>query len=380
MATPRRAGQFPIAIICALALELDAVIRLLDSPPTIVPHEGQDHIFLSATFAGQQVLLVKPQEYGKLDAALAMQCLQHQFGKMELTLIVGVCGGVAQPCSNGTSIPAPIFLGDVVISKSIVNYIHAAGISPEGVQMKSAIPQDAAPKLRQLLGYLNTEYYMTQLTSESAAILGQHFNDSKYACPGASEDLAFDSAYHHAHRYHCPTGSCTSTPPRFCSKAKSTTCADLNCDLGMARRRPDYSQTARRIHVGTYASDDVVMRDPRIRDSLAKNHSVLAFEMEASGIWQLNAACLVIKSVSDYGDSHKHKHWQDYAAACAAATAKVFVKRFYPKGKNEMSECLYFDHHQLCVGVELCSSLEKRHGVLDRYSANSKMTLHREKQ
>ncbi|ATY65019.1 kinesin, putative [Cordyceps militaris] len=327
-----RDGKFAIAIICALALELDAVIKLFDGLPEIVPHERRDTIFLSAMFAGHPVLLVKPQQYGKLDAALAMQCMQQRFGEMELTILVGVCGGVAQPYGDGPSAPAPIFLGDVVIGNSIVHYIHAAGISPQGLQMKSAAPQVAGTKLRQLLGYLETEYYMQQVTAQSAAILEQHFRDAEYRCPGESEDLAFSSSYHHLHRRCCPTGCCTSNPPMFCSIAKATPCSDLDCDLEQARRRPTYSQVPRRIHVGTYASDDVVMRDPQVRDSLAKNSNVIAFEMEASGIWQLNTTCLVIKSVSDYGDSHKHKHWQNYAAACAAATTKAVVEHFYPRG------------------------------------------------
>lgn len=326
-------GKFDMAIMCALALELDAIIKLLESPPEIVPHETRDTIFLSGTFAGRPVLLVKPHEYGKLDAALAMQCLQHQFGRMELTILVGVCGGVAEPCGDSLVAPAPIYLGDVVIGKSIIHYMHAAGISAQGVQMRNAGAQDAGPKLRQLLGYLETQHYMQQVTDRSAAILQQHFDDTKYRCPGESEDLAFASAYHHLHRSRCPTGGCTSNPPVFCGDAKVTSCSELGCDRGQARCRPVYSRLPRRIHVGTYASDDVVMRDPQVRDALAKSHNIIAFEMEASGVWQLNDSCLVIKAVSDYGDSHKHKHWQDFAAACAAATAKALIELFYPQGK-----------------------------------------------
>ena len=76
------------------------------------------------------------------------------------------------------------------------------------------------------------------------------------------------------------------------------------------------------------------MRSPEIRDRLAKDYKVLAFEMEAAGVWQLNTASLVIKAVCDYGDSHKHSQWQNFAAACAAATAKAFVKDFYPRGNS----------------------------------------------
>ncbi|KAK3186087.1 hypothetical protein K4F52_005077 [Lecanicillium sp. MT-2017a] len=163
--------------------------------------------------------------------------------------------------------------------------MHAAGTSAQGVQLRSASAHDAGPKLHQLLGYPETEHYMQQLTERSAAILQQHFDDIKYRFPGEFEDLAFASAYHHLHRHRCPTGGCTSSLRVFCSSAKATPCSELDCDLGQARRRPAYSQLPRRVHVGTYASDDVVMRDPQVRDALAKNHNVIAFEMEASGLW-----------------------------------------------------------------------------------------------
>ncbi|OAA71141.1 hypothetical protein ISF_01692 [Cordyceps fumosorosea ARSEF 2679] len=52
--------------------------------------------------------------------------------------------------------------------------------------------------------------------------------------------------------------------------------------------------------------------------------------MEAAGVM----TCIlvgVIRGVCDYGDEHKNKQWQPYAAAVAAAYAKAVLARIPPK-------------------------------------------------
>lgn len=325
--------KFTIAIICALKLELDAVINLLDHNPRTVPHVGKEYGYLSATLAGHDVLLVKPPEYGEVNSALVMQDIHAQFGKIELTLLVGVCGGVPQPLNNGEHVSEPIFLGDVIISNSVVGYMHAARFGPQGPELRTATPCRVSAKLQQILGYLGTDHFMKELSLSSKVAMEQYFGDKKYLRPGEEEDLAFGSAYHHIHRNGCPAGLCSASPPRCCEAARMASCTALGCDTQHARRRQPYASRPQLIHVGTYASGDAVMRDPVLRDSLAQQYRVLAFDMEGSGVLQLNASCLVIKSVSDYDDSHKHKAWQNYAAACAASTARVFVECFYSQCK-----------------------------------------------
>lgn len=335
--------MFTIAIICALKLELEAVFKLLDTDPHTLPHVGKKYIYLSATFAGNMALLVKPPEYGEVNAAVVMQDIERNFGNMELTLIVGVCGGVPQPPqSTDCGAHEPVFLGDVVFGDSTVSYMRALRFSQQGPELRHAVPQRVSTKLQQMLDCLGTDHYMQELSSRSAAVLDQFFPEKKYSCPGESKDLAFESTYHHIHRDGCVANSCNAIPVQACKNATATSCEELRCDIRHARKRPLYAARPRRIHVGTYASADGVMRNPVLRDRLAKDYNVLAFDMEASGIAQLNAASLVIKSVSDYGDSHKHKHWQNFAAACAAATAKMFVKRFFPPGNKSVFRFLSF--------------------------------------
>jgi nucleoside phosphorylase len=69
----------------------------------------------------------------------------------------------------------------------------------------------------------------------------------------------------------------------------------------------------------------LVIRDGVKRDRLQNEHGIFCFEMEAAGLMN-NFPCLVIRGICDYSDSHKNKHWQPYAAATAAAYAKVLLE------------------------------------------------------
>lgn len=75
------------------------------------------------------------------------------------------------------------------------------------------------------------------------------------------------------------------------------------------------------MHWGTIASGELVVKDAKMRDKLAKKHGVLCFEMEAVGVLT-GFPCIVIRGISDYCDSHKNDDWHGFAAAAAAAYAR----------------------------------------------------------
>ena len=64
-----------------------------------------------------------------------------------------------------------------------------------------------------------------------------------------------------------------------------------------------------------------MIKSGKDRDDISEAHRIVAFEMEAAGVWD-HFPILLIKGVSDYADSHKNKTWQKYAAATAAACLK----------------------------------------------------------
>ncbi|KAF7557262.1 hypothetical protein G7Z17_g824 [Cylindrodendrum hubeiense] len=109
------------------------------------------------------------------------------------------------------------------------------------------------------------------------------------------------------------------------------------------------------IHIGPVASGDTVMKSGEDRDRIANEEGVIAFEMEGAGIWD-EMPCLVIKGVCDYADSHKHKRWQDFAAATAAAAMKALLEALVdiqkPLNYPQLA-FMAFKHQSLCAQVPL---------------------------
>jgi len=159
----------------------------------------------------------------------------------------------------------------------------------------------------------------------------------KYDYPGAEEDKLFESSY--CHRHHIsPTCACREdggTSSSICDDALNAACEELGCDESRLVRRKRLEQKRQleideaqepAIYVGSVATGDKVMKSAEDRDRIANTEGIIAFEMEAGGVWE-DVPCIIIKGVCDYADSHKNKKWQDFAAATAAATMKALLER-----------------------------------------------------
>lgn len=84
-------------------------------------------------------------------------------------------------------------------------------------------------------------------------------------------------------------------------------------------------RTELKIHSGTIASGNSVIKDAAERDKISKDlGGILCFETEAAGLMD-GFPCLVIRGICDYADSYKNKQWQRFAAATAAAYARMLV-------------------------------------------------------
>lgn len=80
-----------------------------------------------------------------------------------------------------------------------------------------------------------------------------------------------------------------------------------------------------KVHYGRIASGNQVIKDAGFRDEQANKLNAICFEMEAAGV--VNALpSLVIRGISDYCDDQKNDVWQEYAAATAAAYAKLLLE------------------------------------------------------
>jgi nucleoside phosphorylase len=118
---PRDRTDFEIAIICALPLEASAVGALFDKrwdDQTYSEALRDSNAYSTGVIGYHNVVLVHMPNMGKIDAATAAAGLQASFQGIQLALVVGICGGA--PFGNRLS--EDILLGDVVISKGLIQY------------------------------------------------------------------------------------------------------------------------------------------------------------------------------------------------------------------------------------------------------------------
>jgi nucleoside phosphorylase len=138
------------------------------------------------------------------------------------------------------------------------------------------------------------------------------------------------------HKHYGPSSECleyAANADGVCDQAFEKGCDELGCgqeesDLESRLRLENLQRPA--VHFGLVASGDTVMRSGADRDAIAARDTVIAFEMEGAGMWEMLRACscLIVKSVCDYADSHKNKKFQPYAAAVVAATARALLERW----------------------------------------------------
>ena len=163
-------------------------------------------------------------------------------------------------------------------------------------------------------------------------------------------DSVYEANYRHKHQK-SPDCECQyhqKEADAVCEAALEGSCETLGCsDSFLVKRSRLQERLAATAHddavfqpaifVGAVATGDTVMKSGVTRDAVAKAEGIIAFEMEAAGIWE-QLPTLMIKAVCDYADSHKNKMWQTYAAGTAAAAAKAVVMFHAPADKPRLRE------------------------------------------
>ncbi|MDA0636117.1 hypothetical protein OUY22_22070 [Nonomuraea sp. MCN248] len=93
-----------------------------------------------------------------------------------------------------------------------------------------------------------------------------------------------------------------------------------------------------RVFHGAIGSGDELLRSAARRDELAREHGVLAMEMEgagtASSAWLGGRECLVVRGVSDHGDAAKNDDWHRPAATAAAAYTRALLEALPPAARE----------------------------------------------
>ncbi|THZ63580.1 purine and uridine phosphorylase [Aureobasidium pullulans] len=335
---PTTRVEFEVAIICALPLEASAVVDLFDEHyddehDIYGKQEGDSNAYSTGRIGQHDIVLAHMPGMGKSSAANVASGLRSSFTGIKLALIVGICGAVPIPSPNN-----PIILGDVIISNSVIEFDFGRQY-PDHFERKSGTKDTLGrpnSDIRALLNKLEVRHVREKLGEkilQNLANLLEKIDTARY--PGVNQDRLFEATHRHMHRGEFFSRDCLCSMARshsdpVCKKASESSCDVLECNLlavlenPARRKRLDAEAPTPLVHIGTIGSASTVMKSAEHRDLIAQRDNIIAFEMEGAGVWD-NLPCIIIKGVCDYADSHKNKHWQDYAAATAASAAKAFL-------------------------------------------------------
>jgi nucleoside phosphorylase len=194
MAYPRSQADFPIAIICTLKVEYDAVSLLAEFSDEDVDRfgtaPGDDNIYKTGRMGNVNIILVHLQDKGTITAAVATSHLRSSFPKLKLVFLTGVCGGVP------TAANQEIILGGVVISKSVFEHDRGSQY-PAGFQSRHE-PLEPTQSVQSLLVTLETNRWHNHLIAQAAGNLkllqanaASQGQQSQYTYLGTVNDCLF---------------------------------------------------------------------------------------------------------------------------------------------------------------------------------------------
>ncbi|KAJ0418889.1 nucleoside phosphorylase domain-containing protein [Aspergillus carlsbadensis] len=344
---PPEPHEFEFAIVCALPREFDAVEALLDehySNIGTLRHHGDSNYYQTGRMGVSNVVVVCLLDMGKASAAGAAASLRSSFPNISLTLVVGICGGVPFPAG---SLATEMILGDVVISHQVVKF-DSGRQYPDRFERRGVVKETLDRSnwaVLSLLAGLPTREMRGRFGDLHNRFLHGLQKDPVWAYPGVEKDRLFPASCEHK----------AADGPGSPTDCDSVGCAGPH----IPRKRLSGSTNPRPwIHLGPIASGDAVMKSAHHRDRLAREESIVGFEMEGAGVGEVLSS-VVIKGVCDYADSHKNKEWQDYAAASGAGCAKALL------------ECLTQTTYERCAVFMSSGIVQKGLAAVTGYSHRS---------
>ncbi|RPA78788.1 hypothetical protein BJ508DRAFT_416379 [Ascobolus immersus RN42] len=349
---PRRRleyGDYRVGWICPLEIEQQAALEMLDEEHERLPKQPQDsNIYTFGSIYGHNIVIAGQYQTGNAAAAVVATQMKLSFPAIKFVLLVGIGGGVptVKVKKDLYSRCGRVRLGDVVVnepygdSSGAIQYDRGKALSNGVFKRTGALDSPPAVLINAV-----RELSIRRLKSMAKGVDPIKVNlariDTKimeqFRFPGAKRDLLFRADYQHVK----PGSSCRScdqsnllslSPPE--GECDTVTDTDSGSCSDSDEEQCDRSIVA--VHRGTIATGELVIKDAKLRDRLAKQYKVLCFEMEAAGILT-GMPCLVIRGISDYSDSHKNDRWHGYAAATAAAYARQL---FFHMAVDEVKTCL----------------------------------------
>ena len=291
---------YTAAWIAPLEVEAQAALHMMDHlhHGRFPVSRGNDYVFHAGDIFGHNIIvatLPAGQEYGTGSAAALASQVKKFFPNLWFGLLVGVAAGLP-------SLSRDIRLGDVLValpegeSAGLIAYELGKETTEAGFQplRQGHVLATTETVIRSAIGSIKLRapkdaplflpYYEAMKEEEHAA--------GTFVDPGQEHDKLF-----------------------------------VTRDDGLERvadrpLRPVSRRT--RVWYGPIGSGEKLMKNARKRDELRDRYDLIGLEMEAAGVMN-RIPVGVIRGVCDYGDTHKNKEWQPYAAAMAAAYAKAVL-------------------------------------------------------
>ncbi|OAA55165.1 Ankyrin repeat-containing domain protein [Cordyceps fumosorosea ARSEF 2679] len=300
--------NYTVGWVCALPVEVAAAKALLDHVHGELPADlssDDPNSYVLGNIQGHNIVLAHPP-FGSSEAtstAAVDAQMRARFKSIRFSLMVGIGGGAPSGKND-------IRLGDVVVSKPTST---RPGLMQLDLETKPVGDPDTS---KTALRKPSTLLLTAAGKAETIDILGESMI-SCYIAEIANKD---------AFTFTRPTANKNVLSDYDCERT-STESADggcNTCDTNETQYGSPREVQVTRIHYGLVASTTRPMCHATTRDSLAREHGILCFETEASGLIGTDQ-CLIIRGICDYADSHRCKHWHGYAAAASAAYAKEIL-------------------------------------------------------
>lgn len=301
---------YTVAWIAPLDIEARAALHMLDHRHhgRFPLERGDDYVFQAGDVRGHNVIIATlpaGQEYGTGSAAALASQVKKFFPNLWFGLLVGVAAGL--PTLSGSSI-RDIRLGDVLVafpvgeSAGLVAYDLGKETTDDGFQLLRGghVLATTETVIRSAIGSIKLH------APDEVATFLPYYNEMKekrhstgnFVDPGQEADLLYETS---------DSGART---------------------IKVRGRRADDART--QVWYGPIGSGEKLMKNASIRDELRDKYGLIGLEMEAAGTMN-RIPVGVIRGVCDYGDEHKNKEWQPYAAAMAAAYAKAILAEIPPR-------------------------------------------------
>ena len=296
---------YTVGWICALTSEYIAARNLLDEKHgDAVPSQGDSNSYTLGRMGWHNVVIacLPRGKIGNVSAASVASDMLRSFNSIRFGLMVGIGGGA--PTND-----IDIRLGDAVVSSpdrqvgGVLHYKFGREIQNREFELTGSLASPPAillSALNQLSAQHVEEGHRIAQSIEQMVTRVPNLRDH-FLRPSPEKDRLYKADYVRTDDMR----------------------TDENSQLVVRQPRTGKHQDPA-IHYGLIASADQVMKDAHTRDKLAKEQGILCFEMEAAGLMD-RFACVVIRGICDYSDTHKNIDWQWYAAATAAAYAKELL-------------------------------------------------------